>query len=101
MFWTWISCMRWMGASTVKWTDLDPYLVLVESDSKLYNNFEFGERKKKKKKTKQTNKQTCKEHINLQIWEIFIDKDKSKKSLHILEDGASGVQVGDIKQVTI
>ena len=54
MFWTWISCMRWMGASTVKWTDLDPYLVLVESDSKLYTNFEFGERKKKTKK--KTNK---------------------------------------------
>ena len=26
---------------------------------------------------------------------------KSKKNLHILEDGTSGVQVGDIEQVTV
>ena len=26
---------------------------------------------------------------------------KSKKSLHILEDGASGVQVGDIEQLIL
>ena len=30
-------------ASTVKWTILDSCLVLSESDSKLYTNFEFGE----------------------------------------------------------
>ena len=28
-------------------------------------------------------------------------KKDSKKSLHILEDSASGVQVGDIEQVTL
>ena len=33
------------GASTVKWTNLDPCLMLSESDSKLYTNFEFGEEK--------------------------------------------------------
>ena len=32
-----------MGASTVKWTTLDPYLVLSESDSILCTNFEFCE----------------------------------------------------------
>ena len=35
-----------MGASTVKWTTLDPYLVSSESDSILYTNLEFYERKK-------------------------------------------------------
>ena len=34
-----------MGASTVKWTTLDPCTGLSESDSKLYTNFEFCEEK--------------------------------------------------------
>ena len=37
---------RWMmqlGASTVKWTALDPCSGLSESDPKLYTNFEFYE----------------------------------------------------------
>ena len=29
------------------------------------------------------------------------NKNKSQESLHVLEDGASGVQVGDIKQVIV
>ena len=33
-----------LGASTVKWTTLDPCLGLSESDPKLYTNFEFYER---------------------------------------------------------
>ena len=33
--------------------------------------------------------------------EIYDDKLNSKKSLYILEDGASGVQVGDIKHVIV
>ena len=32
-----------MGASTVKWTTLDPCSGLSESDPKLYTNFEFYE----------------------------------------------------------
>ena len=32
-------------------------------------------------------------HIDLQIKEIYVDKNNLKKSLHILEDSASGVQV--------
>ena len=40
-------------------------------------------------------------HTNLQSQVIYNDKQNSKKSLHILEDDASGVQVGDIEQVTI
>ena len=35
-----------MRASKVKWTSPNPYLVWSESDSKLYNNFEFCEEKK-------------------------------------------------------
>ena len=34
-----------LGASTIKWTTLDPCLVFSESDSKLYTNFEFCEEK--------------------------------------------------------
>ena len=32
-----------MGASTVKWTSLDPCSSLKEIDPKLYSNFEFYE----------------------------------------------------------
>jgi hypothetical protein len=32
-----------LGASTVKWTTLDPCSGLSESDPKLYSNFEFHE----------------------------------------------------------
>ena len=31
----------------------------------------------------------------------MMTKKNSKKSLHILDDGASGVQVGDIEQVDV
>ena len=34
-----------MGASTVKWVDLDPCTSLRESDSKQFTNFEFCEEK--------------------------------------------------------
>ena len=36
--------------------------------------------------------------IGLQSHTNYDDKYNSKKRLHILEDGASGVQVGDIEQ---
>jgi hypothetical protein len=32
-----------LGASTVKWTTLDPCTCLSKSDPKLYTNFEFHE----------------------------------------------------------
>jgi hypothetical protein len=80
------------GASTVNWTTLDPCLVFNESVSKSYTNFGFCEEKKT---------QTFQEHIDLQSQANYDDKKYSKKSLHILEDGASGVQVGDIEQMTI
>ena len=67
-----------MGASTVMWTTPDPCLMLSESDSIFYTNFEFCEKKiidilKIYQSTKKA------------VW----DDKKSKKYLHILEDGAS------------
>ena len=44
---------------------------------------------------------TWKKHIDLQSQAIYDDKKNSKDSLHILEDGASGVRVGDIKQTIV
>ena len=37
--------VRYKGASTVEWTTLDPCIGLSDSESKLYNNFEFCEEK--------------------------------------------------------
>ena len=42
-----------------------------------------------------------KKHTDLQSQANYDDKKDSKKSLHILEDGASGVQVDDIEQVIV
>jgi hypothetical protein len=39
-------------------------------------------------------------HIDLQRQANPDDKKNSKKSLHVLEDGTNGVQVGDIEQVS-
>jgi hypothetical protein len=79
-----------------KWTSPNACLVFSESGSKLYTNFEFCEEKNhrhfkniliyKDKKIMMTTK---------------IKNKKSKESLHILQDGASVVQVGDIEQVIV
>jgi hypothetical protein len=79
------------GASTVKWIAPDPCLVLSESDSKLYSNFELCE-----EKILDTSR-----NIGLQSQAIYDDKNNSKKSLHILKDTASGVHVGGIEQATL
>ena len=78
-----------MGASTVKWTALDPCSGLSESDPKLYTNFEFYEIE-----------------IHEHLENIWIYKAKRfmftnlffKQHVCILEDGASGEQVGDIEK---
>ena len=58
-----------------------------ESDSKLYTNFEFCEKE---------------DHRHFKyIIANHGGKKKIKKSLHILINGASGVQVGDIEQVIV
>ena len=40
-------------------------------------------------------------HTHLQREANYDDQKNFKKSLHILEDGASGVQEGDIEQVIV
>ena len=62
-----------------------------ESDSKLYVNFEFFEEKD----------YNFFKHNDLQSKANYGDKNNSKISVHILEDGASGVQVGDIEQLIV
>lgn len=66
-----------MGASTIKWTTLDPCTCLSESVSKLYTNFNFCEDK------------DCEHleiYVGLQSQEIYVET----KTLHVLKDGVSG-----------
>ena len=60
-----------------------PYLVIRESDSKLYTNFEYCEKKI-------INIIIIIKHFDLQSQAIYNDEKNSKRSLNILEDGASG-----------
>ena len=62
-----------------------------ESISKQYNDFVFCQEKFIDNK----------KNIDLQSQAIPWWQKKSKKSLHILEDSASGVQVGDVEQVIV
>jgi hypothetical protein len=81
-----------MGASITKWTIPHPYLVLSERDSKLYINFDFCEKK------------VHRHFKNILIYkaeQFIMTKNNFKKSLHILEDNASGLQVDDIEQVIL
>ena len=52
------------GASTVKWTTLDPCSGLGESDPKLYTNFEFHEK----------HSYTFRKHMNLQSQAFYVYK---------------------------
>jgi hypothetical protein len=79
------------GASTVKWTVYDPCLVFNESESKLYTNFDSCEEKFI----------NILKHIDLQSQSNLWWLKNSKKSLHILDDGTSGVQASDIEQVVV
>ena len=47
------------------------------------------------------NSWTLKKHIDLQSQSIYDDINDSKKFFHVLEDGASGVQVDDIEQAIV
>ena len=64
---------------------------MSKNDSKLYTDFEFCEGKNI----------NIQKHIDIQNHVIYVDKFFFKKSLHILEDGASGVQVYDIKHGSV
>ena len=63
-----------LGASTIKWTIMDPWIGLSDSDSTLYVDFDFLEVKNHEHKKK----------INLQSQENYIDKRNFKKNLHII-----------------
>ena len=80
------------GSRAINWTTPDPCPVFSESDSKLYTDFEFCEEK---------NHWHFKNILIYKAQQIMMTKKISQKSLHILEDGASGVQVGDIEQVIV
>ena len=72
----------------VKWTTFKPYIGLNENDSKLYTNFEFFK------------EFFYKQLKNTLIYNTkqFMSTKKFKKSPHILEEGASDVQVGGINK---
>jgi hypothetical protein len=81
-----------MGASTGKWTALDPCSSLSESDPRLYTNFEFYETEFHK-------------HLE-SIWiykakRFMFTKYNFKQRVCTLEEGASGEQVGDIEKLTV
>ena len=78
-------------ASTVKWTAPDPCLVFSESDSNLYPSFGFCE---------ETNHKQFKNTLIYKAKQVMTTK-KTKKSLHILQDGTRGVEVSDIKQLIV
>jgi hypothetical protein len=71
---------------------LDPCSGLSESDTKLYTNFEFHE---------------IEIHRHLEnIWiyndkRFMFTKKKFKQRICILQDGASGEQVGDIEKIIV
>lgn len=65
-----------MGASTIKWTTLNPWLEFNESDSKLYINFEFCEEK---------NQRHLKKQIDLQSQENYNDGKKIKRKVYIFQ----------------
>ena len=65
--------------------------MLSESDSKVYTTFDFRKEKIIHIKKK----------IDLQSQAIYVDKTNSKKSLHVLKDDISGMQVGNIEQVIV
>ena len=67
------------------------YLVFGESDSKLYTNFELCEER---------NHRHFKNMMVYKTKQIMVTK-KIQENLNILEDDASGVQVGDVEQVVV
>ena len=75
-----------------KWTALDPCSCLSESDPKLYTNFEFYEIK------------IHKHLLNIWIYKakwLMFTKNNFKQRICILEDGASGEQVGNIEKIIV
>ena len=81
-----------MGASTIKWTTLDPCSGLIESDPKLFINFEFYEI------------EIHKHMENIWIYKakkFLFTKNNVKLRILILEDGASGEKVGESEKIIV
>jgi hypothetical protein len=81
-----------LGASTVKWTAFEPCSGLSESDPKLYTNFEFYET------------EIFKHFKSIWIYKakrFMFTKNNFKQHICILEDGASGEQVGEIEMIIV
>ena len=64
-----------MGASTVKWTTLDPCSCLTASDPKLYTNFDFFEIEIH---------EAFREHMNLQSQAIYVHKKTISNNVYLL-----------------
>jgi hypothetical protein len=75
-------CVVLMGATMSKYTT--PLPCIVKVIQKYIFNLNFVKEKNHKILTK---------HIDLQSQAIYVDKEVFKKKLHILEEGASSVQV--------
>ena len=76
----------------MKWTTLDPCLCLSESDPKLYTNFKIHEI------------QIHKHLENIRTYkakQFMFTKNDFKQHISIVEDGASGEQVGDIEKMIV
>ena len=82
-----------MGASTVKWTILDPCSCLSESYPKLYTNFEFYEIKIHK------HLENIWYHVQSQA--IYVHKLRFQTTYIYLEEGASGEKVGDFEKIIV
>jgi hypothetical protein len=67
-----------------------PCMVLSESDSKLCTTFEFG--------LKKNNHIHFKKRIDYKAKQFMMTKIIPRKSLHVIEDRACGVQVCDYEQ---
>ena len=78
--------MSTKGASTVKWTTLEPCIGLSASDSKVYTNFEYVKKKFIH----------LKKHIGNLCRQIVV-----QEKFTYLEDGASGVQEGNIEHAIV
>ena len=72
------------GTSTVKYTIALSYIDLIESNLKIYTNFEFYKVK---------NHKHMKNMLSYKAKQFMLIR-KLKKSQQILEDGASSVQIG-------
>ena len=81
-----------VGCKHGKWTTLDPCSCLSESDPKLYKNFEFYEI------------EIFKHLENMWIYiakQFMSTKNNLKQCISIVQDGASGEQVGDIEKIIV